>query len=91
LRIAAILQGLAHQLTGQQTLGSPYLVGQRLSAADLYWACFSNSLAPLPPELNPIPDWVRALYTRENQELPALLSEHRDRIYRDHIGLPLDF
>ncbi len=94
-RVASILRGLAGQLERQKAAGSDFLVGEALSAADLYWACFSMMVRPLPPEVNPMPDWLWPLYSRcgevVDQAVAPILIEHRDRIYRDHIGLPLDY
>ena len=75
--------------------GSGYLVGDGLSAVDLVWAAFAAMLAPLPDEVCPMSRGLRWMYTAEDAETlaaldPALL-EHRDRIYRDHLSLPLDF
>ena len=94
-RMISIMQGLARQLHQQQALGSDYLVGSQLSAADLHWAAFTGFIAPLPPELCPMPDFMRDNYTHLTPELakaldPILLA-HRDRIYQRHITLPMDF
>ena len=66
-----------------------------LSALDLGWAAFSNMLAPLPHELCPMSDFMRSMYTCTCPEVINALDPelvlHRDRIFRDVIGLPLDF
>jgi glutathione S-transferase len=94
-RSADILRALAAQLHAQRARGSEYLVGARLGAADLYWACFSQMVGPLPKEVNPMPDYVWRLYSQSPAEVTAaldpILFEHRDRIYQRHIGLPLDY
>lgn len=94
-RTADILGALAAQLHAQQARGSDYLVGDRLSAADLYWACFSQLVGPLPKAVNPIPDYVSALYSAlpacVEAALDPIVFAHRDRIYDRHIGLPLDY
>ncbi|MBV8393508.1 MAG: hypothetical protein JOY81_10045, partial [Alphaproteobacteria bacterium] len=43
-RIAGILRALALQFKAQQARGVPYLVGDALSALDIYWVTFSNLL-----------------------------------------------
>jgi len=93
-RSAEILRTLSAQLVAQRDAGSRYLVGETLSAADLYWAAFATMLEPLPEADCPLPAMLRAAYiappeVREAAH-PALL-EHRDFVYREHIGLPLDF
>lgn len=94
-RMISIMQGLARQLHKQKAAGSDYLVGDRLSACDLHWAAFTGFIAPLPPELCPMPDFMRDNYTHLTPELAAaldpILIEHRDRIYQRHVKLPMDF
>jgi glutathione S-transferase len=94
-RVADIVQNLAQQLRAQRGRGREYLVGSQLTALDVYWACFSQMIAPLPPDVNPVPDYVRSLYGAPPPQVAAaldpLLLEHRDRIFERHIGLPLDY
>jgi len=71
-----------------------YLIGDRLSALDIYWAYFSQLRLTLPAEACPMPGGMRRSYEKANEVLgpcdPALI-ERRDFIFREHIGLPLDF
>jgi glutathione S-transferase len=94
-RAAQILRLLAEQLRAQRARGSAFLVGDRLSAVDLAWAAFSNMCAPLAHADCPMSDFMRSMYScAEPQVVAALdpvLIEHRDRLFRDVIGLPLDF
>ncbi len=94
-RAAEILRILSQHLLGQKEKGSRYFIGEGLSALDIYWACFSNMLHPLPAELNPMDEQVRNSYqTQETQLLAAtdpILLEHRDYIYKQYLQLPLDF
>jgi glutathione S-transferase len=94
-RMIAIMRGLAMQLHRQRAAGSDYLVGSKLSACDLHWAAFSGFVAPLPPELCPMPDFMRHNYSHLTPALAAaldpILIEHRDRVYRRHVTLPMDF
>ena len=97
-RMIAILRRLEQQLVTQAAAGSAYFVGAQLSALDLYWACFSQTLDPLPPEVNPMPSRVRAAWqgvavvlAQEGYTLDSSLLRHRDMIFQDHIGLPLNF
>jgi glutathione S-transferase len=94
-RMAAIMNGLAAQLRRQRAAGSDYLVGERLSAADLHWAALSLFVSPLPAETCAMPDFMRENYTHLTPELAAaldpILLEHRDRVYERHVRLPLDF
>jgi len=94
-RVADILQALARQMHAQRQRGSEYLVGSQLHVVDLYWACFSQMIAPLSQDVNPMPDYLRNLYQSPPPEAAAALEpvliEHRDCIFRRHIGLPLNY
>ena len=94
-KVAAIMTMLTKRLTAQQAAGSPYLVGKSLTAADIYWACFSGMIQPMPKELNPAPDEITAIYLTSSPEVDAaknpILITHRDFIYKTHLKLPLDF
>jgi glutathione S-transferase len=94
-RLVAIMAGLADRLRSQHEAGSRYLVGTALSAADVYWACFSMMVSPLAQAVNPMPEWLRPLYAACDPAVQAALEpvliEHRDMIYHRHIGLPLDY
>jgi glutathione S-transferase len=94
-RAAQILRLLSDQLRAQRERGSAFLVGEQISALDLAWAAFSNMLAPLPHELCPMSDFMRSMYTCAYREVVNALAPelvlHRDRMFRDVIGLPMDF
>ena len=81
-----------HALT--EALGSTsYIIGDRLSAADIYLACAMALFAPLPDDLCPMRDALRQAFASRTPQTEAALSPallaHRDRIYRDHLELPL--
>ena len=94
-RICSILTLFSEQLAAQKAAGREYLVGDALSAVDLYWATFAALLQPLPAEVNPMPDFLRASYGGRTPAVEAALDEallaHRDKIYERHLPLPLDF
>ena len=94
-RSADILHMLTSKLESQRAAGRKYFVGDVFTAADLYWACFSQLIAPMEEHVNPMPGLMRDLYTATEPKVadaidPALLS-HRDMIYKEHLSLPLDF
>jgi glutathione S-transferase len=94
-RCAEVLRLLARRLGAQRERGSPYLVGDALSVADLTWASFAVLVRPLPPDLCPMPAQTRAMYEARHPAIeaaldPALLA-HRDFVYEKHLALPLDF
>lgn len=98
-RICSVLGLLSDQLASQKAAGREYLVGDSLSALDLYWATFCVMLRPLPHEVNPMPEFLRGAYggitpavTKAlDGALDGALVAHRDFIYERHLVLPLDF
>jgi glutathione S-transferase len=70
-----------------------YLDGNSLSAIDLAWAAFAALIRPLPQEHCPMSDSWRALYCWEpvdtSAETVSALLQRRDRIYAEHLRLPL--
>ena len=94
-RLTSMLDRFAEQLDKQAASGSPYFIGDSPTACDLHWAAFSALLDPLPHELNPMPNWLRARYSYLGNEVakhkhPILLA-HRDHMFSKHLNLPLDF
>ncbi|MSQ69099.1 MAG: hypothetical protein EXR83_13100 [Gammaproteobacteria bacterium] len=95
LLIADILARFAAQLAAQHSAGRRYLVGDKLSALDIYWAACCCILSPLPPERCPMADGFRGVYGNRDARIaaaltPALLA-HRDFIYATHLELPVVF
>lgn len=72
-----------------------YFLGSTPCACDFHWAAFSGMLKPLPEEVNPMPEWMRASWAGADEEVRAGLSPqleaHRDRMFERHITLPLDY
>jgi hypothetical protein len=97
-KIIEVLQVLAGQLRKQTAAGSHYYIGDSLTALDIYWACFSQMLDPLPAEVNPMPDYVRNAWgqlpvalQKNGFEADPVLLEHRDYIFPKHLLWPLDY
>jgi glutathione S-transferase len=94
-RVAGSLGALATQLKAQQARGVHYLVGDSLSAVDIYWTAFANLIAPLPQEQCPMADAYRPGFTAREPEILAALDpvllEHRDRIFKAHFRSPMEF
>jgi glutathione S-transferase len=84
---------LASQLEDQKAKGSRYFIGDGLTALDLIWASFSNTVRPLPEDKNPMPAHMRAMYEGmgDTIDLPQILLDQRDYIYDTYIELPLTF
>ena len=96
LRIVEILTTFDAQLTAQKNAGRHYLVGDRFSAVDIYWATFCGLIDPMPPARCPMANAFRgSAYGNDNPDVaraltPALLA-HRDRVYEQHLELPIVF
>jgi glutathione S-transferase len=94
-RLMDILEMFDRRLERQKAAGSKYLVGDRLTATDVHFAAIFGIVDPLPPEVNPMPDFLRHLYSSGSDELRALITDrlraHRDYIYEAHLKLPIDF
>jgi len=93
-RINAVIGMLERQMERQTAGGSDYLIGDRLTALDIYWMAFSNMMVPMPPEMCVMPDYYTAigptLAPRLGGPTPAILIAHRDRIARRHLSLPIE-
>lgn len=94
-QVGRICDYLDRQLEARHAAGSPYFVGDSVTAVDIYWANFAGMMRPLPPEHNPMPDYLRAFYESGDESLQACLTPrllaHRDLMYERHLALPLDF
>ena len=92
-RVAAILRLMSDQLAEQQRRGRPSLVGDRLSALDIHWAAFAALISPLPEPLCAMPGGLRSVYEVTDPTLRSACSPelfaHRDRVYREHLELPI--
>ena len=95
VRVKEILSLFSQILLEQRNRGSDFFIGDSLTALDIYWATFAAMVKPLPPEQCPMSDMLRGSYTLTDPDSLAaadpILLEHRDRIYRDVLPLPLDF
>ena len=92
-RTREILELFVAQLEARQAQGSAFLLGDSLTALDLYWAAMAALIEPLSEEDCPMPPPMRVFYGLRDAELrppgtEALLA-HRDRIYREHLELPV--
>ena len=94
-RIAEIVRAVGMQLEAQKAKDSQFLIGESLSALDIYWATACGILSPLPPQSCPMGTDFRGIYGNDDAEIaaaltPALLA-HRDFIYQEYLELPIVF
>ena len=93
--IEGVVTAFADQLKSQQARGRRYLVGDRLSAVDIYWAACCAILDPMPPDRCPMADGFRGAYgntdPRIEKALTRELRTHRDFIYDEHLEMPIVF
>jgi len=82
-RVASLLAMFSEGL-GNRT----YYCGDALSAVDIYSATCMAMFQPLPEEHCRMDAATRRIFSLRQDVPPALLA-HRDRIYRDHLELPL--
>ncbi|MCA9503234.1 MAG: glutathione S-transferase C-terminal domain-containing protein [Spirochaetaceae bacterium] len=94
VRIREILGLLVDRLEASRARGGRYLLGDRLTALDVYWATFCNLLAPLPEAQMALPETLRPAFTTRDAETRALLDRgllaHRDFVYETHLELPVE-
>jgi hypothetical protein len=93
-RVAQIVERLGERLESRRSRGARFLIGERLSALDIYWAVFAALIEPLPENLCPMPSELRRRYTCEDPVVRAAITPqllaHRDFIYHEYLELPVD-
>jgi glutathione S-transferase len=96
-RIVEILEVVDAQMAGQRARGSRYLVGEQLSALDIYWATTCGFLDPMPEDRCPMstdfrqPPFYGSVNDEIDRALTAELRAHRDFVYETHLQLPIVF
>lgn len=91
-RSVEILRLLSNQLERNR----PYYFGDQITALDFYSAIFIGvMIKPLPHELIPMPEGMRAGFSHPSADITAALDDrllaHRDLMFAKHIATPLDF
>jgi glutathione S-transferase len=93
-RCADIQNMLAARLKAQRAKGSKYLVGNAVTAADIYWTAFSILLDPPAQNLCPMPQPLHDMHKASHPLLLAakdpILMEHRDMMFATDFG-PMEF
>lgn len=92
-RVVEILGAFSRRLAAQRAAGRRYLIGDAVTALDVWWATFAAMLEPLPPELCAMRPDTRAAYAVRDPVVRAAIDpaslEHRDFVYRTHLELPV--
>ena len=89
-----ILNMFTEHARGQRDAGRRYLIGDALSALDIYWVYFSQIVKTLPETDCPMPKGLRKSYDLGSEVIGGcedFLIEQRDWIIAEHLSLPMDF
>ena len=81
-KIAQVLKLIDRRLEAQSARGSSYLVGDSVTAIDVYWATFSMSVLPAPTDIMPVTQQNQAMlkFFGMNGQIPAIAQALSDRI-----------
>ncbi len=81
-KIAEVLKLLDGRLAAQAQKGSRYLVGETVSAADVYWATMSIGVLVPPPEIMPLTQQNKGMlkYFAKNGQIPIIAEALTERI-----------
>lgn len=84
-KIAEVITLIDACLQRQSERGSPYLVGDALTAADIYWATMSMCVSVTPPEIMPVTQQNKGMlkFFAANAQLPMIANVLSKRI-EDH-------
>ncbi len=90
-RTIEVLRLLSEQPHAQK---GRFLLGDSLTALDVYWATFAALVAPLPPDKCPMVEGLRKAFEAADPEISSVLDpalvEHRDFIYDEYLVLPME-
>jgi hypothetical protein len=81
-KVAEVIRLIDRRLEAQARRGSPYLVGDAITAIDVYRATLSMTVAPAPPEIMPITKQNRRMleFCAKNGEIPEISDTLSERI-----------
>ena len=73
-KIGEVITLIDNRLEAQEKRGSRYLVGDSLTAADIYWATMSMTVLPAPPEIMPETQQNAGMlyFFESNSKIPAI-------------------
>ena len=96
-KMAEVITLIARRLAAQEQQGSRYLVGDSLSAADIYWATLSMSVLVPSPEIMPVTRQNQGMltYFAKNSQIPAIadtitkgIEDHQQYILTTYCETP---
>ncbi len=81
-KMVEVINLMDRRLAAQEEQGSRYLVGDSLSAGDIYWATLSMSVLVPPPEIMPLTRQNKGMlkYFGKNTQVPAIAEALSDRV-----------
>jgi glutathione S-transferase len=81
-KVAEVLKLIDRRLAAQEQNGSRYLVGEAVSAADIYWATMSMSLLVPSPQIMPLTQQNKGMlkYFAMNGQIPVIAEALTERI-----------
>lgn len=84
-KVAEVIRLVDRRLEAQANRGSPYLVGDAITAIDVYWATLSMTVALAPPDIMPVTKQNQRMlqFFAKNSEIPEVADALSERI-RDH-------
>lgn len=92
-RVVEVTGKLVARLKEQKKAGSPYYMGDSLTAMDVYGATVTTMFGALPPGQCDMDAGTRAAFEIRDAQTEAaldpILFEHRDMMYAKHLELPL--
>ena len=84
-KIAEVIALIDNRLKAQEKNGSRYLIGNSLTAVDIYWATMSMTVLPVPLEIMPKTKQNQGMlmFFAANSEIPEIANALTERI-KDH-------
>lgn len=96
-KIVEVIRLIDTRLQRQAERGSPYLVGDALTAADIYWATMSMCVMATPPEIMPVTQQNKGMlkFFAANSQMPMIanvlskrIEEHQREILTTYCETP---
>ena len=92
-RVHDLLEQFSDRLIAQKAAGSPYYLGTKPSAVDIYSATIMALFSPLPEAQCGMKSTTRAAFSTLDDATKAALNPillaHRDHMYEAHLEMPL--